>query len=148
VFGRKDYQQLKIIERMASDLLFDVEVVGLRTVRDADGLALSSRNAYLSAAERERARAIPRALSAAVAAFQAGERRAGPLRDVVQRKIAESATKVDYVSIADPDTLAPVDDVATVGRTALLAVAAWIEKTRLIDNVVLGDDSAPIERDR
>src|SRR5450432_3218578 len=80
VFGRKDYQQLKVIERMTRDLLLPVEIVGLKTLRDTDGLALSSRNAYLTLEERARALAIPRALSAAVSAFASGERRVGRLR--------------------------------------------------------------------
>jgi pantoate--beta-alanine ligase len=143
VFGRKDYQQLKIIERMAQDLLFDVEIVGVRTVRDPDGLALSSRNAYLSAEERERARAIPRGLAAVGSAFAAGERRADVLGEMVRRELAGRATKVDYVSVADPATLVPVDDGAKVGEKALVAVAIWIGKTRLIDNVVLGEDPSP-----
>jgi pantoate--beta-alanine ligase len=141
VFGRKDYQQLRVIERMARDLLFAVEIVGVATVRDADGLAMSSRNAYLSPQERERARSIPRALGEAVRAFEVGERRAGALRQIVTSRVAPAATKVDYVTVADPETLAPIDDGATLEGPALVALAAFIEKTRLIDNVVLGVDA-------
>jgi pantoate--beta-alanine ligase len=143
VFGRKDYQQLRVIDRMARDLLFAVEIVGVPTVRDGDGLALSSRNAYLSAAERDRARAIPAALAEAWSAFESGERRAGALRAIVTNRVTPRATKVDYVTLADPETLAPIDDAATLEGPALLAVALFVEKTRLIDNVVLGQDPPP-----
>jgi pantoate--beta-alanine ligase len=143
VFGRKDYQQLRVIDRMARDLMFAVEVVGVPTVRDTDGLALSSRNAYLSPAERERARAIPDALTEAWSAFEAGERRAGALRAIVTNRVAPRATKVDYVTLADPETLAPIDDAAMLEGPALLALALFVEKTRLIDNVVLGQDPPP-----
>ncbi len=143
VFGRKDYQQLKVLERMARDLLLPVEVVGYPTVRDADGLALSSRNAYLSAAERERALAIPRGLSAAARAFAAGERRAGALRRLALDEITKAASRIDYVTIADPDTLEPLPDDATGGERTLLAAAVFVEKTRLIDNLVLGEEKSP-----
>jgi pantoate--beta-alanine ligase len=143
VFGKKDYQQWRIIERMAEDLFFDVEVVGAPIVRDADGIALSSRNAYLSPDERARARSIPLALGAACAAFAKGERRAGVLRSSVAAKLAPIATRVDYVTIADPKTLVAIDDAATLEGPALLAVALFVERTRLIDNVVLGEDPSP-----
>jgi pantoate--beta-alanine ligase len=144
IFGRKDYQQLRVIERMARDLLFDVEVIGVPTVRDDDGLALSSRNAYLSPDERVRARSVPRGLAAAWSAFARGERRVGDLRQRVAREITPQATRVDYVTVADPDSLATIDDGAMIEKPALVAVAVWIEKTRLIDNVVLGEDPSPI----
>jgi pantoate--beta-alanine ligase len=144
VFGRKDYQQLRIVERMAKDLLFPVEIVGVPIVRDTDGLALSSRNAYLSPTERERARSIPRALGEAWSAFGRGERRAGTLRQIVAARVEPQATKIDYVTVADPDTLAPFDDDARLEGPALVALALFVEKTRLIDNVVLGRDASPI----
>lgn len=143
VFGRKDYQQLKVIERMARDLLLPVEVVGLPTVRDADGLALSSRNAYLSAEERQRALALSRGLSAASHAFRAGERRAGTLRSLALTQIEPAASRIDYVTVADPDTLAPLPDDERTGERALLATAVFVEKTRLIDNLVLGEEESP-----
>src|SRR4051812_826825 len=105
VFGRKDYQQLKVIERMTRDLLLPVEIVGLRTLRQSDGLALSSRNAYLSAEERERALGIPRALSAAARAFAAGERRVGVLRGHAQPFLERADLRMDYLTLADADTL-------------------------------------------
>jgi pantoate--beta-alanine ligase len=144
IFGRKDYQQLQIIQRMARDLLLPVEVLGHPTVREADGLALSSRNAYLSASERQTAAALPAALSEAVRAFAAGERRAGSLREPVAAALSAAGFRVDYVELADPDELSAIDDASLVGERALLAVAAFLGSTRLIDNVVLGEDPAPI----
>ncbi|HEX3850145.1 MAG TPA: pantoate--beta-alanine ligase [Polyangiaceae bacterium] len=144
VFGRKDYQQLKVIERMTRDLLLPVEIVGLETLRDADGLALSSRNAYLSSEERARALGIARGLSAAVAAFEAGERLSGELRDAALEQLNQAGLRLDYATIADADELTPISDEARVGDRALLAVAGFMGKTRLIDNVVLGEDPAPI----
>jgi pantoate--beta-alanine ligase len=144
VFGRKDYQQLKVIERMTRDLLLPVEVIGLRTLRDSDGLALSSRNAYLSAAERERALAIPRALSAAVSAFAAGERHVGTLRAAALTELAAAGLRLDYATIAGADDLSPITDDASSSERALFAIAGFMGKTRLIDNVVLGEDPAPI----
>jgi pantoate--beta-alanine ligase len=143
VFGRKDYQQLKVIERLARDLLMPVQVIGEPTVRDADGLALSSRNAYLSAEERERALAISRALRAAAASFRAGERRAGALIEPVRAALTAAGLRADYADIADPDRLEPFGPDQQVGERALIAVAAYVGTTRLIDNLVLGEDAAP-----
>jgi pantoate--beta-alanine ligase len=143
VFGRKDYQQLKIIERLARDLLMPVTVVGEPTVRDHDGLALSSRNAYLSAAERQQALAIPRALATAAAAFAAGERRAGALVEPVRAALTRAGLVLQYADIAHPEELFPLESSADVGSRALLAVAAFCGSTRLIDNLVLGEDVAP-----
>ena len=143
VFGRKDYQQLKIIERLVRDLLLPVEVVGEPTVRDVDGLALSSRNAYLSAEERARALAIPRALAGAAAVFAAGERRAGALIEPVRLALREAGLRPDYTEIADPQELSPFALDARVGERALIALAAFCGTTRLIDNLVLGEDVAP-----
>jgi len=144
VFGRKDYQQLKVIERMTRDLLLPVEIVGLRTFRQADGLALSSRNAYLSPEERERALAIPRALTAAVSAFSSGERSVGALRAAALGELEKAGLRLDYATIADADELVPIADSALSGERALFAIAGFMGKTRLIDNVVLGEDPAPI----
>ncbi len=140
VFGRKDYQQWKVIERMARDLDMAVEVVGMPTVREADGLALSSRNRYLSPEERQRALAIARGLRAAVHALDAGERDAATLAGLARREIEPVFDAIDYVAIADADSLAPIDRVAD---RAVLAVAAKIGATRLIDNVVLGEERGP-----
>jgi pantoate--beta-alanine ligase len=144
VFGRKDYQQLKLIERLARDLLMPVTVVGEPTVRDVDGLALSSRNAYLSAEERARALAIPRALAEAAAAFAAGQRRAGALIEPVRAALGAAGLRPDYAEIADADELFPLAVEAEVGDRALIALAAFCGTTRLIDNLVLGEDAAPV----
>jgi len=144
VFGRKDYQQLKIIERLARDLLLPVKVVGEPTVRDVDGLALSSRNAYLSADERKRALAIPRALGAAAAAFAAGEHGAAQLIEPLRAALGAAGLRADYADIADPEELSPFAAGARVGERALIALAAFCGTTRLIDNLVLGEDVAPM----
>lgn len=143
VFGRKDYQQLAVIRRLARDLLLPVEIVGVATVREADGLALSSRNVYLSAEERQRALSIPRALASAVRAFAGGERGARALRAPVVQALTDAGLRADYVALADPDALSPIDDAGPVGDRVLLAVAAFAGATRLIDNVVLGEDEGP-----
>lgn len=144
VFGRKDYQQLQVIRRMTRDLLLPVEIVGHPTVRESDGLALSSRNAYLDVDERARALSIPRALGEAVERHRSGERRVGALREPVKAALEAARLRVDYVAIADADELAPHDDSAEVGDRALLAVAAFAGTTRLIDNVVFAEDPPPL----
>ncbi len=146
VFGRKDYQQLKVIERMARDLLLPVEVVGHAIVREHDGLALSSRNAYLSADERRRALAIARGLAASTALFELGERVVAALAQPVVQSLASVQLEVDYISLAEPETLVVYEPHDSVGERALLAVAAIAGSTRLIDNVVLGEDPAPSVR--
>ncbi len=143
VFGKKDFQQLAVIRRMALDLFFPVEVVGHPIVREPDGLAMSSRNAYLSPEERQRALGLSRGLAAAARAFEQGERRAGALRKLALGAVEPIATSVDYVTVADPDAIQPFpDDVATPDRV-LLAVACRVGATRLIDNIVLGEDPSP-----
>jgi pantoate--beta-alanine ligase len=120
-----------------------VQVVGHATVRDSDGLALSSRNAYLSSEERGRALAIPRALRGAGLAFQAGERRAGALIEPVRVALAAAGLRLDYAEIADADELFPLGSGAALGARALIAIAAFCGTTRLIDNLVLGEDPLP-----
>ena len=144
VFGRKDYQQLKVIERMTRDLLLPVEVIGFKTLRDPDGLALSSRNAYLTPEERALALAIPRALSVATHAFAAGERRVGVLRGAARATLEVAGIRLDYATIADADELVPFADSAELGARALFAIAGFMGHTRLIDNVVFGEDPPPI----
>jgi len=134
-FGAKDAQQVLIIRRMAADLNLDVEVVTCPIVREADGLALSSRNTYLSAEERKAALSLSTGLRWAEKAVRAGERDAGRLvagiRSVLE---AEPLARVDYVEAVDPETLEPV---AEVRGEVLLALAAYFGTTRLIDNVRL-----------
>jgi pantoate--beta-alanine ligase len=131
-FGEKDFQQLQVIRRLARDLDLPVEIVGVPTVREADGLAMSSRNLYLSADERSRAAAIYRVLSAAARDLAAGENAA----DVIARGKAELAragfAPIDYLEIVDAATLKPIPRGAAGAR---VAVAAWLGRTRLIDNV-------------
>jgi pantoate--beta-alanine ligase len=143
VFGRKDYQQLQVIRRVVRDLLLPAEIVGARTVREADGLAMSSRNAYLSPEDRRRAAEIPRALSEAWRAFAGGERRAGALAGAARARLAPVADRIDYVDVADPEALRVLGPDEPAGERALLALAVRIGAARLIDNVVLGEDGAP-----
>ncbi|MCJ7749537.1 MAG: pantoate--beta-alanine ligase, partial [Armatimonadetes bacterium] len=135
-FGEKDYQQLLAIKQMVRDLKFAVEIVPVPTVREPDGLAMSSRNAYLSAEERKAATVLSRALSAARERFDAGEREAAAIMAEAKRVIAgEPRVKVQYLELRDAETLA---EVQTVDRKAVLAVAAFVGEARLIDNVVVG----------
>jgi pantoate--beta-alanine ligase len=144
VFGRKDYQQLLVVRRMARDLFVPVEVVGHATVREPDGLAMSSRNAYLSADERAHALAISRGLDAASRAFARGERGARALEGIARATIEAVATSIDYVELRDADDLAEIP--GNAGDRAVLVVACRVGKTRLIDNVVLGEDPHPLSR--
>lgn len=143
IFGKKDFQQLAVIRRMALDLFFPIEVVGHPIVREPDGLAMSSRNAYLAVEERARARGISRGLASVARAFASGERRSGILRALALSSIEPIATSIDYVTLADPDELTPIADDETTSERVLLAVACHVGKTRLIDNVVLGEDPPP-----
>ncbi len=137
VFGQKDAQQAALVRAMVRDLDFPLEVVVAPTVREPDGLALSSRNVYLGADDRARARCIPESLAAVERAFGAGERRAAALLDAARGVLAREPDLVpDYVAIVDPDTLDPVEQ-AERGTLALAAVRAG--RTRLLDNVVLGE---------
>jgi pantoate--beta-alanine ligase len=144
VFGRKDYQQLKVIERMTRDLLLPVTIVGYPTVRELDGLALSSRNQFLTPEWRDRALSIPRALSLAHAAFVAGERGPKVLRELVRHEVERAGLRVDYAEVTHPDDLVPYTAAEHLPERTLLAVAAFADTTRLIDNVVLGEDPAPL----
>jgi pantoate--beta-alanine ligase len=135
-FGEKDYQQLAVIRRLATDLNLDIQVVGVPTVREPDGLALSSRNAYLSAEERARAVAFPRALQDAKASIEAGHDVAAALINV-SRKLAEAGFDIpDYVELRDAATLAPL--AALGNQPARLLAAARMGNTRLIDNWPVG----------
>jgi pantoate--beta-alanine ligase len=134
-FGQKDAQQAAVIRRMARDLNFPLEVVVCPIVREPDGLAMSSRNAYLNPEQRQAATVLYRALSAAKDAYEAGERDAEKLRAVMRERLAgEPLARVQYVSCADYDTL---EELETVSGKALLSMAVFVGKTRLIDNFVL-----------
>lgn len=143
IFGRKDYQQWLVVRRMVRDLLWPVEVVGHPIVRESDGVAMSSRNRYLSAGERLRARALVQGLDAAVHAYDSGERRARRLESIARGPIERAASSIDYVEARDPETLAAIEGIIGPGG-ALLAIACRIGGTRLIDNVVLGEDPPPL----
>lgn len=137
-FGQKDAQQTVVIGRMVHDLNFDLELVICPTVREADGLALSSRNQYLSAEERRAASVLYRALTATRAAWENGERDADLLRDEMRRVLAaEPLANVDYVSAADPISLAEWKGIISSAAGVLLSLAVYIGKTRLIDNFLL-----------
>lgn len=134
IFGEKDYQQLAVLRAMARDLSFGVELVGMPIVRERDGLALSSRNAYLSPADRVAALSLSRALFAAREAAGTGERDPEALRARAREAIAGAGARVDYVEIRHPETLASV---ARAEPGSVMLVAAFVGKTRLIDNVKL-----------
>jgi pantoate--beta-alanine ligase len=149
VFGRKDYQQLKVIERMTRDLCLPVEVLGHPIVRESDGLAMSSRNAYLSSEERKRALCLARGLSFASMAYQlAGERTAEVLKQHVALSLAQEGAKVDYIELVDAAELTEISEQVADEQRAVLATAAYIGETRLIDNVELGIDPMPIDVSR
>ena len=135
LFGEKDYQQLAIVRRLAADLDFGIEIVGVPTVREADGLALSSRNRRLGGEDRQAALCVPQALDAASLAVAGGERRAAIVRDRALNVInAEPRARFEYAELRDPATLRVVE--AVEGPT-LLALAVWVGGVRLIDNRVL-----------
>jgi pantoate--beta-alanine ligase len=135
-FGQKDAQQALVIRRLVKDLAFDTEIVVLPTVREDSGLAISSRNLYLTGEEQQAATVIHRALKAAKNAYKDGERSAGRLADLVRSTIEnEPRARLDYVSISDAETLERLDKLDE--RPILVALAAYIGKTRLIDNTIL-----------
>ena len=134
-FGQKDAAQLAVIRRMVHELNFPVEIVACPIVREADGLAMSSRNAYLNREERGRALVLQRSLQRAQQEFQAGERIAARLISAAKEVLTrEPRVRLDYFEIVDPDTLDPVERIS--GKT-LVAIAAYVGSTRLIDNLVL-----------
>jgi pantoate--beta-alanine ligase len=139
LFGEKDFQQLAVIRRMVADLGIGVGIVGVPTVRDADGLALSSRNALLSADERSRATALPQALHSARAAILAGTPVAAALRQAKQALVDAGFLRIDYLALVDSATLEPLE--AIQGAMRLIA-AATIGTTRLIDNIPVEMDSS------
>ena len=134
VFGEKDYQQLLVIRRMVTDLGLPIEIVGHPTIREPDGLALSSRNAYLSAADRAKAPALHAALQKAAAAIRAGTPQADATADA-EAELTRAGFLVDYVKVRNADTLERVVDPRVEPMRILLA--AWLGKTRLIDNIAV-----------
>jgi pantoate--beta-alanine ligase len=140
-FGQKDAQQVMVIRQMARDLAIETEVIACPTVREPDGLALSSRNVHLSPAERAAAPVLRRALLTARTQWEAGERSAESLRDAMRKTLsAEPLAEVDYVSVADGTTLA---ELARIEGPALLSLAVRLGTTRLIDNEPLPADPGP-----
>jgi pantoate--beta-alanine ligase len=131
-FGQKDFQQTAVLQQMITDLNFNLEMIICPIVREPDGLAMSSRNKYLSPEQRQAATLLHRALAAGVSALDAGERDAEKIRELVTDLIAaEPLARIDYFSVADLDTLAELD---VVEEKALLSTAVFFGKTRLIDN--------------
>ncbi|KAI3514542.1 hypothetical protein L1887_13038 [Cichorium endivia] len=133
VFGKKDYQQWRIIQRMVRDLDFGVKVIGSEMIRDEDGLAMSSRNVHLSSQEREQALSISRSLFEAKSAAKKGKNICSELRRLVIESIEAAGGKVDYVEIVDQESLEAVKEITNGG--VVMCVAAWFGKVRLIDNM-------------
>ncbi|MCX5895883.1 MAG: pantoate--beta-alanine ligase [Proteobacteria bacterium] len=135
LFGEKDFQQLVVIRRMVKDLNFDIQVSGVPTVREPDGLAMSSRNLYLNTEQRAAAVSLSRALLEAQKMFKAGERNAGVLMEAARKIIeGEHGTTIDYIKICDVETL---EDIQRIAQPVVMALAVRIGKARLIDNIVL-----------
>lgn len=142
VFGQKDYQQLTVISRMVKDLNMDIKIVGVPTVRESDGLAMSSRNSYLSPEERESALCLKKSLDLADDLFRKGEQNPDKIIGEVEQLILSHAfTEIEYVKICHPVSL---EDVKTVEEKSLLALAVKVGKTRLIDNCLIGKASEKV----
>ncbi len=136
-FGQKDAAQVAVIRRLVADLNIPVEIVVCPIVREPDGVAMSSRNGYLSAAQRKAATVLYRSLEAVRTRFEAGERSGAVLAQVLREALAsEPLARVDYAAVVNPETLVPL---TTIRSRALAAVAAWFGETRLIDNVLVGE---------
>jgi pantoate--beta-alanine ligase len=136
VFGQKDYQQLTVISRMVRDLNMDLQILGVPTYREPDGLAMSSRNSYLNGEERKSALCLKKSLDLAREMVGKGEARSATIKKAIEELVrSHPYTQIDYVSLCDPVTL---DDVDTLADETLLALAVRVGKTRLIDNCVLG----------
>ena len=134
MFGEKDYQQLAIIRRMVRDLDFAIEIASVPIVREPDGVAMSSRNAYLSAEQRVSARSLSAGLAAAAAAHAGGERSAAALVAAARAPLEAVAARIDYVELRDADELTAIE---RLERPAVLAMAVFFGATRLIDNRVI-----------
>jgi pantoate--beta-alanine ligase len=135
LFGEKDFQQLAVIRRMVADLNMPVEILGQPTVREADGLAMSSRNAYLSPTDRMRATTIYKGLCAARDRLAGGEHSAAALLAEARAMVEKGVDRIDYLEIRDAETLRPID---AINRPAVMLAAAYVGTTRLIDNLGLG----------
>ncbi len=136
-FGQKDAQQFRVIRKMVQDLNMDVEVIECPIVREKDGLAMSSRNVYLSAEERTHAVALNKALKIAENLYKAGERNSSRIKEKMLEYLSSfDKVKIDYVEIVDEQTLEPVDK---IDKKVIVALAAWVGKARLIDNTILGE---------
>jgi pantoate--beta-alanine ligase len=136
-FGQKDVQQLTLVRLMVRDLNWPVEIASVATVREPDGLALSSRNAYLTSDDRERAVVLSRSLRSAHEAWRAGVNRAARLEALIRQELAsQPLVAVEYIAVVEPQALMPVD---TVDATSVVAIAARVGGLRLIDNIILGE---------
>lgn len=136
IFGEKDFQQCVVIQRMVKDLNFDLEILPMPTIRETDGLAMSSRNARLSTAEHDTSLCISRALNSAANMVYAGERRADAILQEVRALLdRQGGVRIEYASLCNPETL---EEVKEISRPTLLAIAAWVGEVRLIDNKVIG----------
>jgi len=136
-FGEKDYQQLVAIRQMVDDLNFPIEIIGIPIVREVDGLAMSSRNIYLSPSQREAALSLSHGLFQAREAFNRGERQSSILRQTVRNTIQEdtdNTCQLEYLAVCDPETL---EEIEQIEKGAVIALAARVGKTRLIDNILL-----------
>ena len=135
VFGQKDFQQSVVIKRMVEDMNFDIDIITAPIIRESDGLAMSSRNTYLSDAERKDALSLNNSLFKAQDMVQKGEKSTEVLHNFIKNKISEKKhTRIDYISIVHPETLQPLD---LIKDKALIALAVFVGKTRLIDNVLI-----------
>ncbi|XVE78061.1 hypothetical protein DITRI_Ditri13aG0114000 [Diplodiscus trichospermus] len=132
VFGKKDYQQWRIIQRMVRDLDFGIEIVGSEIMRDSDGLALSSRNVHLSPEEREKALSISRSLLKAKSAAEEGQVKCRELKDMAVQNITQAGGRIDYAEIVDQESLEAVEEIES---PVVFCIAAWFGKVRLIDNM-------------
>lgn len=141
VFGKKDYQQYRVIRKMVRDLNFGIDIIGMPIVREPDGLAMSSRNKYLSTEERKQALALSRSLREAQTKVHGGIRRTQEIIGVAKERIESlSGATIDYITVCDPETL---DDLEQINGPALMALAVKIGETRLIDNTILTLEPQP-----
>jgi pantoate--beta-alanine ligase len=140
IFGAKDYQQLQVVRQMTHDLNFDIEIVGGETVREPDGLAMSSRNVRLSPDERERARCVPRGIERVTRAAAAGETDVAVLLREFTEEAEAAGARVEYAEIRSPEAL---EEVSRLDGRALIAVAVWLGDVRLIDNGIIARGVAP-----